>query len=127
VVNQPYTNFSRVADGVIHFRLQSYDARGFPLAWYFLTPTKRYAGVQLKRDSDPALPAESIVACLSNTVPAYVEIELGILEPQALEQYRSFAAGSVFARRFLSNHVGQVHLFRQRVPVRQSDRLVPLP
>jgi hypothetical protein len=67
------------------------------------------------------------IACysVSNAVPAYVEIEMGILEPQILQRYRAIGNGSallqVAQRQYLSNHVAQVHIFRQRVPVRNFD------
>jgi hypothetical protein len=57
---------------------------------------------------------------MSNAVPAYLELELGILEPQVLQKYRSIPLGPP-ARQYLSNHVAQVHIFRQRIPVRNVD------
>jgi Asp/Glu/hydantoin racemase len=57
---------------------------------------------------------------LSNAVPAYVEVELGVLEPQILERYRSIGVPAA-QRAYLEQHVAQVHLFRQRVAVRNVD------
>jgi hypothetical protein len=125
----PPTNVSRVADGLVHLRVRAYDDKGRMLtnSSAFLNLTNRYPvntwvyanGL----DSDQ-------IACysVSNAVPAYVEIEMGILEPQILQRYRAIGNGSallqVAQRQYLSNHVAQVHIFRQRVPVRNFDSSV---
>jgi len=65
-------------------------------------------------------------------VPAYLELEVGFLEPHILDRYKAIASGFVpgtpppqaiinAQRNYLSNHVAQVHLFRQRIPVRNVD------
>jgi prepilin-type N-terminal cleavage/methylation domain-containing protein len=141
VLLQPPTNLARIADGVIHFRAAPYDADGLPM-----TATNRYttniflfatnlAGTVLYTNIFPGtnfflwqdkwVPKDALrwatnCAFLSNLLPAYVEIELGVLEQQTLEQFKTFAPGSAMATNFLASHVGQVHLFRQRVPIRQS-------
>ena len=56
-----------------------------------------------------------------NALPAYLELELGILEPDVLEAYKSFVNFKM-ARDFLSKQVGKVHLFRQRIPIRSALR-----
>ncbi len=118
VVNQypNPTNFALVAEGVIHFRVQAFDADGWPMTWY---SPYRYTNVFLLRDPgwSGALPTETRAVFVGDAVPAYVEVELGILEPQALIQFQSFPPNSPQAQAFLNTHVGQVHLFRQRVPV----------
>jgi hypothetical protein len=144
VLLQPPTNLVRIADGVIHFRMVPYDSDGLPM-----TATNRYTtnssttnilhpvlvgtvlytnifpGTNFFLWQDKWLPKEALrwatnCAFLSNLLPACVEIELGVLEQQTLEQFKAFAPGSALATNFLASHVGQVHLFRQRVPVRQS-------
>lgn len=126
VIEQRPTNYLALADGVIHFRVQPYDGMGRLMSW---DATNRYTNkwvypqvwlgtnVYLARDAEPT---ETRYAFLSNVLPAYIELELGLLEPRTRQQYQAFAAGSVMAERFLSNHAGQVHLFRQRIPLRES-------
>lgn len=112
---------ARLADGVIHFQVKPFDSRGVPIAWYYMSPTNFYPNVAWQRD--PLVPTATRLAFVSNALPAYLEVELGILEPQTLAQFRSFppnpdGSTSAVAQKFLSTHTGQVQLFRQRVPVR---------
>lgn len=112
------TNYSQLLDGVVHLRFITYDREGFPIVpapWN----TNIYWGIQ--RTNELVAPAETRVQFLSNALPAYVEVELGVIEPTALTRFRAFPSDSEFARGFLSNRIGQVHLFRQRVPIRQSS------
>lgn len=128
------TNFAPLVEGVVHFRVQAYDALGYPMSWtnrhwYVAAATNDYPnpgyrlGEDLWLERDPRLDTESLVIFRSNALPAAVEIELGVLEPDALAQYRQLPAGSELARSFLSNRAAQVHLFRQRVPIWQATAL----
>lgn len=115
--------FTPILDGVIHFRTTAHDAGGVEMAW-FRTNTLYYGReVWLEQDR---LPSETSFGFLSNALPAYLEIELGVIEPRTLEQYRSFPAGSVRARQFLAERAAQVHLFRQRVPIRLGAEMRPV-
>ena len=66
---------------------------------------------------------------LSNAVPASVELEIGFLEPHLLDRYRAISAGldpvplalQQAQKQFLSNHVANVHLFRQQISIRNVD------
>jgi hypothetical protein len=57
----------------------------------------------------------------NNAVPAYVELELGVLEPAVLKRYDSIP-DPLIASNFLAAHAGNVHLFRQRIAIRNVDR-----
>ena len=98
-----------------------YGTNAFPYPSVLLAtnaPNLYYApNLYLTRDRAST---ETRFAFLSNALPAYLELELGVLEPKARDQYQAFAAGSIMAQRFLSNRAGQVHLFRQRIPLRES-------
>jgi hypothetical protein len=59
----------------------------------------------------------------SIALPAAIEMEIGILDPDSLAQFRALPEGSVFAERFLSNRAAQVQLFRQRIPIWQAPPL----
>src|SRR5262249_27457656 len=81
-------------------------------------------GANLKSDirlSTGVAPGEvGNYAYYSNAVPAYVEIELGILKSRTWERAKSIA--DVTARRqYLLQQVAKVHVFRTRVPIRNVD------
>jgi prepilin-type N-terminal cleavage/methylation domain-containing protein len=120
VIHQHPRQFTPVLDGVIHFRAVPYDAYGVPM---IVRPTNLYAPeVLLERDFG----GYTRYTFLSNALPAYLEIELGVLEPRTLEQFKTFPQGSDRAKQFLAEHAGQVHLFRQRVPVRLGAEMRPV-
>ncbi len=112
--------FTPVLDGVIHFRVVPYDALGLAM---ISRPTNVYAPEILLA---PDRVGETRFVFQSNALPAYLEIELGVVEPRVLEQYRGFASGTSRAREFLADHAGQVHLFRQRVPIRLGASTRPV-
>lgn len=96
-------SFRRVADQVIHLKLSPYNSRGvlytnyagltFPLTYSFTNEFTR----------DP--------------VPAFIDLELGVLEPRAAERFRAIADDAK-AYEFITNQVDKVHLFRQRIALR---------
>lgn len=121
VLLQSPTNFTPVLNGVIHFRTIAYDALGWPMLYN--PNTNFYAPEVLLR---PDLGQETRFAFLSNALPAYLEIELGVIEPQTLAQFETFAPGSTRAQSYLAERAAQVHLFRQRVPIRLGATMRPV-
>jgi hypothetical protein len=130
------TNMSRIADGIVHLRLRAFARNGylittnlitrtnaaFPVKWngpYTNLPNAYLYNSSFLYGNDTDL-RQAACYFVSNALPGYVELELGVLEPQVLQKYRSIPIGAV-ARNYLSNHVGQVHLFRQRIPIRNVD------
>jgi len=138
-LNLPLSNFSRVADGIVHLRVRAFATNGFPIvggftnAAWFRTNALATGTYPVKNTSgfwDGSMPDQVDCYFNSNAVPASVELELGILEPNITDRAKSIPspapppippAAAVAARDYLSNHVAQVHLFRQRVPVRNVD------
>jgi len=132
--NLALTNLNRIADGIVHLRLRAFATNGFPVT---LTPQASGPQFQLLPGANPPLAGvrntfaywdintglTDQLDCyfVSNAVPAYVELELGILEPRVLERYRSMIGNSQAQVDYLSNHVAQVHIFRQRIPIRNVD------
>lgn len=127
VINQEPTNYLSLAEGVIHFRVQAYDDMGLLMSWDTTNRfTNKWMYPQLLLGTNVFIwkdrePTETRFAFVSNALPAYLELEVGILEPRARDQFQAFAAGSIMAERFISNRAGQVHLFRQRIPLRESS------
>lgn len=126
------TNLHRVADGVIHLRFTAYDRLGRRLdatsSEYVLTNSfPNYGG----RHDAVSRSSSSLVAgrdTLNQTsffffndgLPAYVELELGIFEPEAFKQFSSLPVNSSLANDFLRQRANKVHLFRERIPIRTA-------
>jgi hypothetical protein len=138
-VNTTPANMSRIADGVVHFRIRAFDTNGFPFDFNTLYtnamfrtngnvqsfgPGSGYAGMRNSRVSAPLAnyPEQLNYYFFSNAVPAYVELEVGFLEPHILDRLKGIGSGNPVAQyQYLSNHVANVHLFRRRIPIRNID------
>jgi hypothetical protein len=133
------TNATRICDGVVHFRLRAFATNGFPLFGDSLNLANTNAcfrtnsltlGYSLVRQTlaVPNLDYPDNWSGLyfaSNAVPATVEMELGLLEQSAWDRYNSIgndAARLAYIQR--EDISSRVHLFRQRIPIRNVD---PLP
>ena len=94
-----FTNH-RVSDGIVHFSLEAVylsGANGF--------------GQPIFTRGSPSL--------RSNDLPAFVDVEIGVLEPATLKQFQALSSVNVAsAQTFLADHVGKIHFFRERVPIR---------
>ena len=137
--NFPVTNFALVADGIVHFRLLAYDPDGRLMSYAStnLHPSYRIRrsdlqGRRLSASSDgvnapasvylnQAPGGETSFVFLSNALPAYIDLELGVLEPQTLHEFYGLKeAPAKVQREFLSKQAGHVHMFRKRIPIRTS-------
>jgi hypothetical protein len=62
---------------------------------------------------------------LGSAVPASIELEIGLLEPQILARYRAIGSANAALQsaqyQYLYNRAAQVHIFRQRIPIRNVD------
>ena len=136
--NEAVTNaqyFSKIADGVVYFRVRPFAANGFPIKQqpappYPNSPTNiafrtslDLIGTNLVRNTsgvwDASVANEVDCYFYSNAVPASVELELGVLEPNIFERFKSLSG--VPAGNYLGDHVANVHVFRQRIPIRNVD------
>jgi hypothetical protein len=133
------TNLTGICEGVIHFQLRAFATNGFALfalpngnvptnAVFRTSPTTNSYNFlrQTVAGYNPVYPDNlSSVYFWSNAVPGAVELELGLLEQRAWERYN--AIGNAVARlAYLQRDdiCSRVHLFRQRIPIRNVD---PLP
>jgi type II secretory pathway pseudopilin PulG len=98
------TNIYRVSDGVVHFLMRAV----YPELNTNVNPSR----VEYRRSQR--------FAFRTNDLPAYVDIEFGILEPETLKQYQALTnlTDEVVAQNFLRDHSGNIHFFRERVPIR---------
>jgi hypothetical protein len=110
--------WSHLMDGVVNLRVRAYDTNG---TWM----TNGYTSAQNVSFFAPVwvtpVWGESSFFMFSNTLPASVEVELGVLEDRTLQRVESLPLGSAAQLNYLSNHVGQVHIFRQRAWIRNVD------
>lgn len=129
------TNFHRVADGIIHLRLAAYDSEGRPLRWRApFERTNFYPRYNVLWNPGRISPTNNValrtdrygqtqLIFLSNALPAYVELELGFLEPTTLAQFQSLRETSdSVARDFLKKRASKVHLFRKQIPIRTASQ-----
>jgi type II secretory pathway pseudopilin PulG len=123
------TNAGVVADGIVHCRWQAYDPYGQPMLYgYPFTGYRLYPGYAVTNYTGRPLAPYNVAlrldrlerqtefCFLSNALPAYIELELGVLEPQAWEKVKAMPTPDL-KRQYLSRHAGQVHLFRKRIPI----------
>jgi hypothetical protein len=127
---------SRVVDGVVDFRIRAFDRNGvlIPNTNVTFNYPDNFNAVIISR---PMYPNTGVYAGLanqlpqltndfgytfySNAVPAYVEVELGILESPVLAQLQALTNSPAAYAQFLTSHAGQVHIFRQRVTIPAVD------
>ena len=123
----------RICDGVVHFRLRAFATNGFPLFSDGLHTNACFRtnsltlGYTIVRQTwvevDRAYPDNLLsIYCWSNAVPGALEMELGLLEQRAWERYNSIGdenARLAYLQR--DDTSSRVHLFRQRIPIRNVD------
>ena len=110
------TNYQAITEGVVHFRVRAYDTNGLLMAWNSTNYLANgYSNVVMT--NGPGTTEETQYAFTGPALPAYVEIEMAILEPPVLERLKSMPVREA-AERYFTNQVGALHLFRKRVPIR---------
>jgi type II secretory pathway pseudopilin PulG len=111
------SSWSHLVDGVVELRMRAYDTNG---VWMNLQNWQN--GQVTNKNIDYFIPqsGETGFYMFSNMVPASVEIEMGVLEDRTLQRAESLPGGTP-QNNYLSQHAGQVHIFRQRVPIRNVD------
>jgi hypothetical protein len=111
------TSGSHLMDGVVHLRVRAFDVNGALIG--DPTSTNRFNNVYT--NALFGIPVETGLIFYSNTVPASVEVEMGVLEDKTLQHAESLNASLTAQTNYLAQHAGQVHIFRQRVPIRNVD------
>jgi len=115
-----WTNMSRVVDGVVHLTVRAYDPNG-----YWMTNTYQFNGNAWSTNKNvtffPPVWGEVGFYMFSNTVPAAVQLEIGVLEDRALARAESLPKNSPAQLNYLREQAGKVHLFRQRVTIPNVD------
>lgn len=122
----PSTATQRLLDGVVHFRVSALNADGAAM----LTPYTALPGEALA--SLATQPNRELLTKFFDTsaeLPAYLEIELAVVEPSVLEIIKArtegLPAGPATTARIqslIADQANRVHVFRQRIPVRSVIR-----
>jgi len=114
--------FQPVADGVVHLKIRAFDGLGnesvfeqgqdFAPNGSFFYPVPAYTNY---------LAGTNVVVPPAD-LPATIQLEVGILEPDAFEQLRALPPNSQAQRTFLATAGGKIQIYRQNIPVAGAIR-----
>ena len=104
---------SHLMDGVVDLTVRAFDPNG---AWMTAGSTNAQNVTFL-----PVTLGVGGFFMYSNTLPASVEIEMGVLEDRTLQRAGSLSASSTAQASYLQRQAGAVHIFRQRVSIPNVD------
>jgi type II secretory pathway pseudopilin PulG len=117
-------SFYRVVDGVVHLTITPYDTNGY--VYHDNDPaslpnaTANVGGLLVTNPTVHVLNPD-FFSFHSNALPAYLDIELAVLEPSALAKFRvREEIGPAQAAEYLARQIGATHVFRQRVAIRPA-------
>jgi hypothetical protein len=110
---------TKVVDGVVHFLTRAFDTNGYRIVANLGTNISAYYDQFDGREQLVAGEIE-VYEFFSNAVPATVELELGILEDRAWQQFKAQPTATAKSNH-LAGLAGRVHVFRQRIPIRNVD------
>jgi hypothetical protein len=97
---------SRMVDGVVHLRMVSYDNNGRALY-----PT-----------NSPVLEYEITLNSFwfgGDALPAAVDLDMFVLEPDRINEFRA-QSGPAARQAYMANHIGNIQMFRTRIPIRKD-------
>jgi hypothetical protein len=118
------TNMHRIAEGVVHFAFQAVyvtnttgSADDPVIGFDRSDPSRPFTFPQFLSETTTNGPSPTRTV---SPLPAYVDLDIGVLEPAAFKQYQALtnAPDPSVAEKFLASHVGRIHFFRERVPIR---------
>lgn len=123
VANADFSSMSHLADGVVHLTVRAFDNQGrwiqqFNFPYYTNALNTYYYG---------AVDGEQQFFMFSNTIPASVELEVGVLEDRTIARAESLSIpnqwpmNNIAQSNYLSGAAGAVHIFRQRVSMPNFD------
>lgn len=113
------TQFNRLLDGVVFFRTLPFGTNGVALDHtVYVPPTNAVPPGVLITNLNASV---SLTAFTGKTLPSAIEVEVGMLPPKLLTQYRSLPSGNGQIRsNFFVVHAADVLIFRQRIPIRTA-------
>jgi len=114
-----WTNMSHMMDGVLHLDAHASDPHGASVGYGYTNAYNVY--------TEPVV-NEPWVYFFSNTIPAAVEVQMGVLEDRVLARAQSLPNNlpspppNDLRTQFLQNQSGAVHIFRETVNIENVDR-----
>lgn len=112
------TNYHRVVDGVVGFDVRAVDTNGFPFP--DIDPASPPANPTVRWSPNiRVVNSRAEFEFFDGELPAYVDIELAVMEPATLTKFRG-RDDRTAALDFLSRQIGRTHVFRQRVAIRPA-------
>ena len=116
--------FHRVADGVVHLKIRAFDQFGnespfeqgldyAPGSTSFFYPVPAYTN---------RLPNNLLLLAPPAGLPATIQLEVGILEPEAFDQLRALPPNSPARVRMLGSAGGKIQIYRQNIPIAGATR-----
>jgi type II secretory pathway pseudopilin PulG len=120
---------SHLMDGVVDLRVRAYDSGGRWMTNYYYDSFGQYiTNINRNLFFSPVLGGAGSLGevglyLFSNAVPASVEINLGVLEDRVIQRAQSLpdAPPALAQSNYLARQAGKVHVFRQRVWIRNLD------
>ncbi|TAK92774.1 MAG: prepilin-type N-terminal cleavage/methylation domain-containing protein [Verrucomicrobia bacterium] len=107
---------SRVIDGVVTFKVRTYSTNG---TWI---SSNLGNNIYATTTNSPSPGEVWFYQFNGSAVPAYVEVELGVLEQRVLKKADSLpTTGTNPRREYLKKQAAHVHVFRLRVPIRNVN------
>jgi len=111
---------SHLMDGVVSLTVRAYDVNGSRMTTNIIFSAGQNVTNQNVFYFPPAW-GQAGFAMFSNTLPASVEIEMGVLEDRTLQHAESLGGNFLAQSNYLAGSAGKVHVFRQRVSIPNVD------
>jgi len=115
------TNLNHLLDGVLHLNVRAYSTNGM---WLTNNYSQYHQFYVTNAVFYPPEGGEVAFYMCSNTLPASVEIQMGVLEDRTLQRALSLpppSPGQSVRSNYLAQQAGKLHLFRQRVNIPNVD------
>jgi hypothetical protein len=104
-----------IADGVTHLKLRTYDQNGNEP--YAESSTEFNGGGFV---TYPLTPFNTNL--VTNALPHFVDLEVGVLEPETYSQVKALSVNPIVQSNFLVNAAGATHIFRQHILIPEVYR-----
>lgn len=117
------SQFQEVLGGVVHFRVipQYQNGRVWDksLEDFYYQNRDPFADRDIEVDSTQPRGGPAFTYAFSeNALPAYVELEIGVMEPAVLDEWRSIAEANMQgASNFIRDESSKIHMFRRRMAI----------